>query len=98
MTSRAHSEPHLFGRFTQWKTHSTPGVWMAALHDVQWEAGSATVSDTLELAGVLREAGVVDKVMHGTIYSLPGGGGGGGTGCGSDGRSTRGHVTHGGIH
>ena len=77
-TSTAQSELHLFVRFTQWKTHCTPGVWMAALHVVQWEAGSATVSETLEPVGVLREAAVTDKVMEGTIYRLAGRGGGGG--------------------
>ena len=46
---------------------------MAALHAVQWEAGSKALSDTLELAGVWREPRVVDKVMHGTIYRLVGG-------------------------
>ena len=40
---------------------------------MQWEAGSGTVSDTLELAGVLREAATVDKIVHGTIYRLAGG-------------------------
>ena len=95
-TSRAQYELHLFGRFTQWKTHRTPGVWMAALHVVQWEADSATVSDTLEPVGVWREAAVTDKVMEGTIHRLAGRGGG--SGCGSHGRSTRGHVTHRDIH
>ena len=71
---------------------------MAALRAVPWEAGSATVGDTLELAGVLREAGVVERVMEGTIYRLAGGEWGWGTGCGSRGGSTRGHVTPGGIH
>ena len=77
LTRRAQSELHLFGRFTHWNAHPTPGVWMAALHDVQWEAGSATASETLELAGVLREAGVIDRVIEGTIYRMAGGGGGG---------------------
>ena len=54
------------------------------------------MSTTLELAGVLREAGVIDKVRGGTIY--PGGGGGGGSGCGSLGRRARGHVTPEGMH
>ena len=52
------------------------------------------MGDTLEVAGVLKEAGVIERVMEGTIYRLAGGG----TGCGSRGRSTRGHVTCGGIH
>ena len=73
LTSRAQSEVHLFGRFTHWTNHPTPGVWMDALHAVQSEAGSGTVSDTLELAGVLREASVVEKVVHGTIYRFAGG-------------------------
>ena len=60
----------MFGRFTHWNHHPTPAVWMDAWHAVQWEAGFGTVSDTLELAGVLREAAVVEKVMHGTIYRL----------------------------
>ena len=97
LTNRAQSGLHFFGRFTHWNAHPTPSVWIAALHDWQWEAGSATASETLE-AGVFREAGVIDKVMRGTIYPLAGGGGCWGTGCGSHGRSTRGHVTHGGIH
>ena len=46
---------------------------MDALQAVQWEAGSGTESDTLELAGVLREAAVVEKIVHGTIYRLAGG-------------------------
>ena len=74
LTSRAQPELHLFGQFTQWKNHPTHGVSMAALHGVQWEADSATVSDTLERGGVLREAAVVEKVMHGTIYRLAAGG------------------------
>ena len=76
LTSRAQSELHLFGRSTGGTTHPTPGVWLDALHAVQWEAGSGTVSDTLELARVLREAAAVDKIVHGTIYRLVGGGGG----------------------
>ena len=95
LTSRAQSELHLFGRITHWNAHPTPGVWMVALHAVQWEPGSATASDTLELAGVLREVGVIERVTEGTIYRLARGGG---IGCGSHGRSTRGHVTHAGIH
>ena len=43
---------------------------------MQWEAASGTVSDTLELAGVLREAATVEKIVHCTIYRLAGGGGG----------------------
>ena len=39
---------------------------------MQWEAASGTVSDTLELAGVLREAASVEKIVHGTIYRLAG--------------------------
>ena len=77
LTSRAQPELHLFGRFTQRKNHPTHGVSIAALHAVRWEADSATVSDTLERGGVLREAAVVEKVMHGTIYRLAVGGGGG---------------------
>ena len=73
LSSRAQSELHLFGRFTQWTTHPTPGVWLAAMHAVQWEAGSGTVSDTLQLAGVLREAATVERIVHGTIYPLAGG-------------------------
>ena len=73
LTSRAQSELHLFGRFTGWTTHPTPGVWLDALHAVQWEAGSGTVSDTLHLARVLREAATVHKIVHGTIYRLAGG-------------------------
>ena len=73
LTSSAQSELHLFGRFTGWTTHPIPGVWLEALHAVQWEAGSGTVSDTLEVAGVLREAATVDKIVHGTIYRLAGG-------------------------
>ena len=76
LSSRAQSELHLFGRFTDWTTHPTPGVWLDALQAVQWEAGSGTVSDTLELAGVLREAAVVERIVHGTIYRSAGGGGG----------------------
>ena len=76
LTSRAQSELHLFGRFTGSTTHPSPGVWLDALHAVQREAGSGTVSDTLELVGVLREATTVDKIVHGTIYRLAGGGGG----------------------
>ena len=73
LTSRAQSELHLFGRFTEWTTHPTPGVWLDALQAVQWEAGSGTVSDTLELAWVLREAAIVERIVHGTIYRLAGG-------------------------
>ena len=76
LTSRAQSELHLFTRFTRWTTHPTPGVWLKALPAVQWEAGSGTVRDTLELAVVLREAATVDKIVHGTIYRLAGGDGG----------------------
>ena len=98
LTSRAQSELHLLGRFTDWTTHPTPGAWMNALQAVQWEAGCGTVSETLEPAGVLREAAAVEKIVHGTIYRLVRGGGGGDTSCRSHGRGTRGHVTHGGIH
>ena len=35
LTSKAQSELHLFGRFTEWTTHSTPGVWLDALQAVQ---------------------------------------------------------------
>ena len=28
LTSRAQSELHIFGRFTEWTTHPTPGVWL----------------------------------------------------------------------
>ena len=73
LTSRAQSELHLFGRFTEWTTHPTPGVWLDALQAVQWEAGSGTVSDTLELAWVLREAAIVERIVHCTIYRLAGG-------------------------
>ena len=73
LTSRAQSELHLFGRFTAWTTHPNPGVRLDALHAVQWEARSRTVSDTLQLAGVLREVAAVDKIVHGTIYRLAGG-------------------------
>ena len=73
LTSRAQSELHLFGRFTEWTTHPTPGVWLDALHAVQWEAGSGTVSDTLQLARVPREAATVERIVHGTIYRLAGG-------------------------
>ena len=73
LTSRAQSELHLFGRFTKWTTHPTLGVWLDALHAVQWEAGCGTVSDTLQLTGVLREAGAVERIVHGTIYRLAGG-------------------------
>ena len=73
LTSRAQSELHLFGQFAQWTTHPTLGVWLQALHTMQWEAGSGTVSDTLELAGVPREAATVEKIVHGTIYRLAGG-------------------------
>ena len=73
LTSRAQLELHLFGRFTEWTTHPTPGVWLDALQVVQREAGSGTVSDTLHLAGVLREAAVVQRIVHGTIYRLAGG-------------------------
>ena len=76
LTSRAQSELHLFGQFPQWATQTTPGVWLEALHAMQWEAASGTVSDTLELAGVLREAATVEKIVHGTIYRLAWGGGG----------------------
>ena len=44
-----------------------------ALHAVQWEAGFGTVSDTLHLPGVLREAAAVERIVHGTIYRLAGG-------------------------
>ena len=37
---------------------------------MQWEAASGTVSDTLKLARVLREAATVEKIVHGTIYRL----------------------------
>ena len=47
LTSMAQSELHLFGRFTDWTAHPTPGVWLDALQAVQWQAGSGTVSDTL---------------------------------------------------
>ena len=73
LTSRAQSELHLFGRFAGWTTHPTPGIWLEALHAVQWEAGSGTVSDTLELAEILREAATVENIVHGTIYQLAGG-------------------------
>ena len=73
LTSRAQSELHLFGRFTGWDVHAIPGAWIAALHAVQWEAGSCTVGTTFELARVLTEAGVVERVMEGTIYRLAGG-------------------------
>ena len=96
LTSRAQSVRRLFGQFAQWTTHPTPGVWLEALHAMQWDAASGTVSDTLELAGVLREAATVEKIVHGTIYRLAGGWWG--TGCGSHGGGTRGHGTHGGIH
>ena len=76
LTSRAQSQLHLFGRFTDWTIHPTPGVWIDALQAVQWEAGFGNVNDTFELAGVLREAAVVEKIVHGTIYRLAGGGGG----------------------
>ena len=33
------------------------------------------MGETLELAGVVREAGVVERVMEGTVYRLAGGGG-----------------------
>ena len=68
LTTRAQLEVHLFGRFAAWAQHPTPGAWIAALNAVHWEAGSATVSTTLDLAGVLREAGVIDRVREGTIY------------------------------
>ena len=73
LTSRAQSELHLFGRFTEWTTHPTRGVWLDAVQAVQWEAGSGTVSDAVELAGVLREAAVVERIVHGTIYRFAGG-------------------------
>ena len=76
LTSRAQSELHLFGQFALWTTHPTPGVGLEALHAMQWEAAFGIVSDTLELAGVLREAATVEKIVHGTIYWLAGGGGG----------------------
>ena len=72
-TSRAQSELHLFRRFTEWTTHPTPGVWLDALHAVQWEAGSGNVSGTLQLAGVLREAAALERIVYGTIYRLAGG-------------------------
>ena len=34
------------------------------------------MSDTLELAGFLMEAPIVERIVHGTIYRLAGGGGG----------------------
>ena len=74
LTRRAQSELHLFGQFMRWTTHPTPGVWLDALHAVHWEAGSGTVRDTIELAGVQREAATVDKSVHDTIYRLAGGG------------------------
>ena len=73
LTNRAHLELHLFGRFTEWTTHPTHGVWLDALYAVQWEARSGTVSDTLQLAGVLTEAAAVERIVHGTIYRLAGG-------------------------
>ena len=96
LTSRAQYELHLFGRFSRWDEHPTPAAWIAALNVVQWEAGSAIVGTTLEVAGVLREAGVIDRVREGTIYRMAGVWWG--TGCGSRGRRARGHVTPGGIH
>ena len=51
LTSRAPSELHLFGRFSRWDKHPTTGAWIGALHALLWEAGSATVGTTLELAG-----------------------------------------------
>ena len=96
LTSRAQSEVHLFGRFTEWTARPTPGVWPDALLAVQWEGGSGTVSDTIELAGVLSEAAVVEKTVHGTIYRWPGVWWG--IGYGSHGRATRWHGTDGGIH
>ena len=93
LTSRAQSELHLFGRFAAWAGHPTPRAWIAALNEVQWEAGSAAVGSTLEWAGVFREVGVIDRVRQGTIYRL--GGGAWGTGCVSLGRRARGHVTPG---
>ena len=71
LTSRAQSKLHLVGRFTDWTTHPTPGVWLHALQAVQWEGGSGTVS-----WWVLREAAFVEKIVHGTIYRLAGGRGG----------------------
>ena len=70
LTSWAQSELHLFRRLAAWAQHPTPGTWIAALNAVQWEAGSATVGTTLELARVLREARVIDRVREGTIYRL----------------------------
>ena len=68
LTSRAHSELHRFGRFAACAEHPTPSAWIAALNAVRCEAGSTTVGAILELAGVLREAGVIDRVTEGTIY------------------------------
>ena len=73
LTRRAQSELHLFGRFAQWTIHPTPCVRLEALHAMQWEAGSGTVSDTLEVARVLREAATVEKILPGRIYRLAGG-------------------------
>ena len=73
-TSRAQSELHLFWRFTEWTTHPTPGVWLDALHAAEWEAGSRTVSDTLHLARVVREAAAVERIVQ--WHNLPVGRGG----------------------
>ena len=72
LSSTAHFELHLFGRFARWGEHPTPGAWIAALSAVQWEAGSGTVSTGLELGKVLREAGVIDRVSEGMIDGLEG--------------------------
>ena len=96
LTSRAQFELHLFGRFAAWAQHPTPGARIAALSVVQWETGSATVGTTFEVARVLRESGVIDRVKEGTIYWL--GCVWWGTGYGSLGRRARGHMTPGGMH
>ena len=64
----------LVGNNIGFQTRTKGGVWLDALHAVQWEAGSGTVSNTLQLARVLREAAAVERIVHPTIYRLAGGG------------------------
>ena len=59
IANRAWCERHLVGRFTQWHVRPTPEAWIKTLTVVRREAGSATIMETLPLAGVLREAGSV---------------------------------------
>ena len=70
LTSKAKFELHLFGRITLWVQHPTPSAWIITLSAVQREASSGILRDTLQLAGVSREAGLIPDVKRGTIYWL----------------------------